>query len=263
MSVITWDEIGERYFETGIDRGVFYPPVGSGVPWNGLISVNHTPIGGEAKPYYIDGYKYQNLSSPEEFAANIEAYTYPDEFEDCNGLVPIGNGLSIGYQQKKSFGLCYRTKIGNDVDSENHAYKIHLVYNALAQPSNQNYSTVGDNPEAITFNWSITTKPIKTAGFKATPYMVLDTRKITTPLLTALEEIIYGTSITNPRLPSPTELIAMFLDWPTLYVIDNGNGTFTVSGPDDQVRLLDTNTYEINGVTVINNGDGSFEVSTE
>lgn len=262
MSVIAWDRVGERFFETGVDRGVLYPVVGDGVPWNGLIAVNHTPSGGSARPFYIDGYKYQNRSSAEEFEADIQAYTYPEEFETCGGLVSIGNGLSMGYQRRRSFGLSYRTKIGNDVNGDGHAYKIHMIYNALAAPSNQNYGSVGDNPEAISFNWSISTKPVKTVGYKASPYMVVDTRKVTEPLLGALEEILYGTSLTAPRLPSPTELVALFTDWPSIYIVDNGDGTFTASGPDDQIRFANPHMFEFTGDTVINNGDGSFEIST-
>lgn len=262
MAPIVWDRVGQRYFETGVDRGVFYPPTGDGVPWNGLISVDHTPTGGSPKARYIDGYKYQNRSSPSEYAASIEAYTYPDEFEVCNGLTPLANGLSVGFQPRRSFGLTYRTKIGNDVVGDSYGHKIHLVYNALASPSSQNYQTSGDNPEALSFNWSLTTKPVKISGRKATSYLVVDTTKTPDPLLADLEAILYGSETTEPRLPTPAELVTMFVGAPTLFVTDNGNGTFTVSGPDALVRLLDENTYQFDAATVINNGDGSYDITS-
>lgn len=262
MTVIVWDRVGDRVFETGVDCGVFYPPSGDGVPWNGLISVNHTPSGGDPKARFIDGYKFQNRSRPAEYAATIEAYTYPPEFEVCNGLAPVANGLSVGFQQRRAFGLSYRTKIGNDEAGENLGYKIHLVYNALASPSSQNYGTMGDNPEALSFNWNLTTKPIKISGRKAASYMVVDTTKTPAPLLTSFYNILYGSSSTQPRLPQPSELVTLFTGAPTLFVINNGNGTFTVSGPDAMVRLLDLNRFQFDTSTVVNNGDGTFDITS-
>jgi len=262
MTRLAWDSIGARLYETGVDRGVLYPSVGAGVVWNGLISVNENSSGGSSKPYYIDGFKYQNVPDPEEFEADIVAYTYPDEFEVCSGLTPIGGGLSIGQQRRSSFGLCYRTKIGNDTHGNDHGHKIHLVYNALASPSAKNYNTISDDPDLITFNWNLTTRPILVTGHKATSYFCMDTTKMTPPLLASIEEILYGTSSTAPSLPTPAELVAMFIGWPELYVIDNGNGTFTVSGPDDIVRLLDARRFQFSGDTVFNNGDGTFEISS-
>lgn len=259
---LSWDRVGQRFFETGLDRGVLYPPTGDGVPWNGLIAVNENPTGGEARPYYIDGYKFQNRSSPEEFQATIEAYTYPDEFNACLGMPNLGSGLYISGQKKKSFGLCYRTKIGSDLDGDNVGYKIHLVYNALVSPSSRNYKTLAENPEAMTFSWDLSTKPVKTSGYKATPMMVIDTTKLTTPLLTSLEDMLYGSNTAAPRLPTPTELITLFIGWPSLYVVDNGNGTFTVSGPDEMVRLINPNMFQLSGVTVVDNGNGSFNVTS-
>lgn len=263
MSRLAWDGVGQRFFETGVDRGVFYPKVGDGVPWNGLISVNETPSGGEAQAFYIDGYKYQNVAAPEEYEADIEAFTYPDEFEQAAGLWALGNGLSIGYQKKTSFGMSYRTKIGNDVALDRLGHKIHMVYNLLAAPSNKNYQTVGANPDPLTFNWNVTTKPVKVAGYKATAYMVVDSTKVAPPLLEDLEDILYGTESTAPRLPTPTELISLFVGAPTLFVTDHGNGLFTVSGPDSMVRLVDPYTFELTGTTIVNNGDGSFSATSD
>jgi hypothetical protein len=267
VAKIVWDEIGKRIFETGIDRGVLYPPpkisvVQPGVPWNGLVAVNHAPVGGEAKPYYIDGYKYQNRSAPEEYASSLQAFTSPDEFDDLNGLAYLGGGLSMGGQRRRAFGLTYRTVVGNDVNGVNHGYKIHLVYNALATPSNQNYGTVGDNPEPVTFDWNITTKPIKVAGYKAPSYLVVDSTKVSAPLLETFENLIYGTAGTDPVLPTPAELISLFVGWPTLYVINNGNGTFTISGPDDVIRMINAHTFQLIADTAENNGDGTFDVTS-
>lgn len=262
MTRLIWDGVGQRLFETGVDRGVFYPASGAGVPWNGLISVNETPTGGQATPFYIDGYKYQNRAAPEEFEADLEAYTYPDEFEAAAGLRPLGNGLSIGLQHRSSFGLCYRTRIGNDVDLDRHGYKIHMVYNALAAPSNKNYQTTGANPEALTFTWSVTTKPVKVTGYRPTPYMMVDTTKVAPPLLAQLEDILYGSASTASRLPTPTELIALFVGAPTFFVTDLGNGLFTVSGTDEQVRLVDPNTFQITNTAVTDNGNGTFTATS-
>jgi hypothetical protein len=262
MTRLSWDQVGERLFETGLDRGVLYPPTGDGVPWNGLVSVSENPSGGESKPFYLDGYKYQNRSSPSDFEATIEAYTYPDEFATCMGMKYLGSGLYMGNQRRTQFGLSYRTKIGNDLVGDTKGHKIHLVYNALAAPTSQNYGTVGENPQPINFSWNLTTKPVKVSGYKATPTMVIDTTKLTAPLLASLESIIYGSSSAAPRLPTPTELITLFIGWPTLLVTDNGDGTFTVSGPDSLVRLIDLNTFQINGETVTDNGNGTFTVTS-
>lgn len=264
MSRLAWDRVGERFFETGIDHGVLYPnKTGAiGVPWNGLIGLNETPTGGEPKPFYLDGYKYQHRSTPEEYGATIEAYTYPKEFEDCQGVPYLGNGLYITGQRKISFGLTYRTKVGNDAKGVTYGSKIHFVYNALVAPSDKKYQTVGDNPEANAFSWAINTKPVKVAGRRPTASMVVDTSLLTTPLLASLEDLIYGTDSTDPQLPTPTELISLIVGWPTLFITDHGNGIFTASGPDDVVRLATPRAFEINASTVVNNGDGSFDVTS-
>ena len=264
MTRLVWDRVGERFFETGVDRGVLYPnKVGAvGVPWNGLISLNETPTGGEPKPFYIDGYKFQNRATPEEYAATLVAFTYPREFEECQGNKPLGNGLYITSQSRISFGLCYRTKLGNDTQGQSHASKLHFVYNASVAPADRNYQTVGDNPEANNFSWAITTKHVKTTGHRPTSHMVVDTSLLSTPLLEALEDLIYGTDAEAPQLPSPTDLIGLIVGWPTLSIEDLGNGVFRASGPDDVVRIATPRTFEINASTVVNNGDGTFDVTS-
>jgi hypothetical protein len=257
-----WDLVGDRFYETGVDRGVFYPKVGDGVPWNGLVAVNETSSGGDPKPYYVDGYKYQNRAAPEEFEATLEAYTYPSEFAVCDGTASLGRGLFLTQQPRSSFGLCYRTRIGNDVDGDGRGYKLHIVYNALATPSARNYASITDNPEAITFGWNLTVKPTLLGGYKPVQHMVVDSTLVDVPLLSTLETILYGSGSSEARLPPPTEVIALFTGWPSLFVADNGDGTFTVSGPDDVVRLLDSRTFQITAATVIDNADGTFEVTS-
>lgn len=264
MAKLAWSRVGERFFETGVDRGVIYPNKVELAPasWSGLIGINENPTGGDAKPFYVDGYKYQNRATPEEYGASIEAFMYPRVFDECQGNPHLGNGLFMTAQAKIPFGLTYRTKIGNDLAGQNYAHKIHFVYNALVAPTNKNYQTVSDNPTANTFTWNITTKAIKVAGRRQTAHMVVDTSLLTPPLLESLEALIYGTDEEDPQLPTPTELISLIVGWPTLFITDHGNGVFTASGPDDVVRLATPRAFELNAETVVNNGDGSFDVTS-
>lgn len=262
MTKIAWDQVGDRRFETGLDRGVLYANGGIGVPWNGLVSLSETTTGGATTPYYIDGYKYQNVVAPEEFGATIDAFTYPDEFMQCDGTASLGGGLFATQQRKVPFGLTYRTRIGNDVDGVSHGYKHHLIYNASVAPASKNFQSLGDVPEPITFSWAITSKAVKVAGYKPISHLIVDSTKVAAPLLTSLLTILYGSETAAPRLPSPTEVIALFATWPTLFVVDNGNGTFTISGPDDIVHLIDNSTFQIIASTAVDNGNGSYTVTS-
>lgn len=219
MSKIVWDKTGERIFETGVKNGVLYPidnqgVYSNGVAWNGLTAVTESPSGAEATPLYADDMKYLNLMSAEEFGATIEAYTYPDEFAECDGSASIATGVNIGQQARKIFGLSYKTTIGNDVDGNDHGYKLHIIYGAQASPSEKAYATINDSPEAITFSWEVTTTPVNVTGFKPTASLVIDSTKADKAKLTALEEILYGKNPTNegaadgvnPRLPLPDEI---------------------------------------------------------
>lgn len=220
MSRITWDTVGERYYETGVKMGVLYPIqagglYNKGVAWNGLTAVTESPSGAEATALYADDIKYLNLLSNEEFGATIEAYTYPEEFAECDGSAALANGVMIGQQKRKIFGLCYRTAIGNDVDGSDYGYKLHLVYGCLASPSEKAYATINDNPEAITFSWEVTTTPVSVTGFKPTSQITIDSTKVKPEKLTALEDILYGKNgdgeaATEPRLPLPDEVAALF-----------------------------------------------------
>lgn len=215
MAELVWDEIGERLYETGVDHGVLYLPDSqgayvNGVPWNGLVTVTETPSGAEANPQYADNIKYLNLYSAEEFGATLEAYTYPDEFAQFDGYAVPTPGLMIGQQSRKGFGLSYRTQVGNDLEGSDHGYKLHLVYGAMASPSEKAYSTINDSPEPITFSWELTTTPVPVPGMKPTSIITLDSTELPEANMAALELILYGDVGVDPRLPSPAEVIALF-----------------------------------------------------
>ena len=209
---LVWDEVGKRFYETGVNKGVLYPQKDGaypkGVAWNGLTAVTESPSGAEASPLYADNIKYLNLVSAEEFGATVEAYTYPDEFAACNGEAELAAGVSIGQQKRTPFGMAYQTKVGNDVDSEL-GYKIHLIYGALAAPSEKAYATVNDSPEAITFSWELTTTPVAVEGFKPTACVVIDSTKVAADKLAALEAVLYGSEDAEARLPLPNEVLEL------------------------------------------------------
>lgn len=211
MPKLVWDKTGERYYETGVKQGVLYPidnqgTYPKGVAWNGLTNVTESPSGAEATALYADDIKYLTLISTEEFGGTIEAYTYPDEFAECDGSASLATGVYIGQQPRKTFGLCYRTTVGNDVDNNNYGYKLHLVYGALASPSEKAYATINDSPEAITFSWEFSTTPVNVTGFKPTACITIDSTKVDAEKLTALEKILYGDDETEARLPLPDEV---------------------------------------------------------
>lgn len=211
MAELVWDQVGERLYETGVDKGVLYPiqednRYSKGFAWNGLSGVTQNPSGAEPTAVYADNTKYLNLMSAEEFAATLEAYTYPDAFAECDGSKSIAKGVTIGQQKRKTFGLSYRTKIGNDVDGDEHGYKLHLVYGALAKPSSKAYKTASDTPEAITMSWELTTTPVAVTGMKPAAHLEIDSTKTDSTKLAALEKILYGTADVEPRLPLPDEV---------------------------------------------------------
>lgn len=214
MPKLTWDNTGERIFETGVKQGVLYPiqidgKYTKGVAWNGLTAVTESPSGAEATALYADDIKYLNLLSNEEFGATIEAYTYPDEFAECDGSAELATGVMIGQQKRKIFGLCYRTTIGNDVEGNDYGYKLHLVYGCLAAPSEKGYSTINDNPDAITFSWEVSTTPVNVEGFKPTSQITIDSTKADPTKLAALEAVLYGSAETEAKLPLPDEVATL------------------------------------------------------
>lgn len=217
MSKLKWDQIGERLYETGVDKVVLFPmestgQYGTGVAWNGISAVNESPSGAEPTALYANNGKYLNLISNEDFAATIEAFTYPDEFEECDGSKEIAPGVVIGQQKRKVFGLAYRTLLGNDVDGNDHGYKLHLVYGCLAAPSENNHSTVNDSPEAGTMSWSVSTTPVEVADAKPTATVTIDSTKADKAKLKKLEDILYGTEQAESKLPLPAEVITLMKD---------------------------------------------------
>ena len=220
MAVITWDAVGERFFETGVDKGVFYPRGATGayeggVAWNGLTAVTESPSGAETTKHYADNIPYLSLTSAEEFSATIEAFTWPDEFELVDGLAQPEVGVSIGQQPRKVFGFAYRTKVGNDIDAENHGYKLHLVYGCKAAPSEKAYATISDSTEPTTFSWELTTDPVAvgtigSVDYKPTSIITIDSTKVAAADLASLEALLYGAAAVEPALPLPAAVIALF-----------------------------------------------------
>ena len=213
MATLTWDVQSERYYETGVSKGVLYPfkegKYSKGVAWNGLTAVNENPSGAEPTPLYADNIKYLNLLSNEEFAATVEAYTYPDEFAECDGSAELAVGVSVGQQKRIPFGLSYVTKLGNDTDGQDHGYKIHLIYGALAKPTQKNYATINDNPEAITFSWELSTTPVAVPNMRPTACITIDSTKVTPENLKKIEDKLYGRDSEEATLPTPAELAAL------------------------------------------------------
>lgn len=238
MAALTWDQVGDRLYETGVDHGVLYIPdsagnYDTGFAWNGLVTVTESPSGAESTPTYADNIKYLNLVSAEQFGATIEAYTYPDEFAQCDGTASPEAGVSLGQQGRRTFGLAYRTRVGNDIDGTDHGYKIHLIYGANAAPSEKAYATINDSPEALTFSWELTTIPVDVAGFKPTASLTIDSTKVDATALDELEATLFGSVGVDPSLPLPLAVIAIFSGTsieaiPAAPAFDSGTNTITI-----------------------------------
>jgi hypothetical protein len=247
MTALAWDLTGQKYYETGVDHGVLYIPDNTGAysdgfAWNGLVSVTESPSGAEASPQYADNIKYLNLVSAEQFGATIEAFTYPLEFGQCDGSASPETGVFIGQQVRRTFGLAYRTRVGNDVDGTDFGYKLHLIYGALAAPSEKAYNTINDSPEAVTFSWDLTTTPtaVGTIGgvdYKPTASITIDSTTADAAALAELEGRLFGTSGTDPELPPPAEVVSLF------------SGTTTVAIPTQPTYVSGTHTITIPSVT--------------
>ena len=260
MAELTWDASGDRLFETGIDKGVLYIPTGGvysdGYAWNGLTGVTESPSGAEANAQYADNIKYLNLFSVEELGGTIEAFTYPDEFGQCDGTSSPEQGVLVAQQARKVFGLAYRTLLGNDQDGNDYGYKLHLLYGAQASPSEKAYQTVNDTPEPIAFSWEFTTTPVPVTDLKPTSLLVIDSTLVSADNLTTLEEALYGTDITDPRLPLPDEVIGMFSGSPTLVTSEepsfvSATGVITIPTVTGVVyRRADTNAIVAGTVTI-------------
>lgn len=213
MAKLTWDAIGERLYETGVDQCVLYPVSNNAYPmgyaWNGVTGVTESPSGADATPIYADNIKYLNLRAAEEFGATLTAYTYPDEFAACDGSATPVKGITIGQQSRKAFGLCYRTRLGNDTEGSDYGYKLHMVYGLTASPSERGYATINDSPEAIEFSWEMNSTPVQVAGLKPTSVVTINSDDFTDVQMAALEAILYGTESDDPRLPLPDEIIEL------------------------------------------------------
>lgn len=210
MAVLTWDQTGEKLYETGVQKGVLYPMdgavYGKGVAWNGLTAVNETPSGAESTKLYADDIKYLDIRSAEEFGATIEAYSSPEEFDACDGTAELADGVNIGQQNRKGFGFCYRSTIGNDTEYNNYGYKLHIIYGLTASPSERSYSTVNDSPEAATLSWEVSSTPVNVAGFKPTSIVTINSKKIAAEALKEIEDALYGTVSEEPKILLPDEI---------------------------------------------------------
>ena len=213
MAVLTWDQTGEKLYETGVQKGVLYPMdgavYGKGVAWNGLTAVNETPSGAESTKLYADDIKYLDIRSAEEFGATIEAYSSPEEFDACDGTAELAAGVNIGQQNRKGFGFCYRSTIGNDTEYNNYGYKLHIIYGLTASPSERSYSTVNDSPEAATLSWEVSSTPVNVAGFKPTSIITINSKKINPEALKEIEDALYGTVSEEPKILLPDEIKAI------------------------------------------------------
>lgn len=253
MTKVQWDQTGERLYETGVDHGVLYlqDPSGaysSGYPWNGLTTVTESPDGAEATPQYADNMKYLNLVSAENLNGTIEAFTYPKQFGLCDGTAQPQPGVNVGQQSRKTFGLSYRTKLGNDLEADDYGYKLHLIWGALAAPSEKAYATINDSPEPITFSWEFSTSPVPVTGLKPTSIITIDSTEVGATALAALEDLLYGTSGTDPRLPTPDEVIALFAGAITV-------ATATAPTFDAETNVITIPT--VAGVKYVNNETGA------
>ena len=247
MTKVAWNESGERMFEAGVDRGVLYVDPTKGVAWNGLISVAEAPAGGATTPLYIDGQRYFNDQAIEEFEATITAYMYPDEFDVCDGAQSVNNGLSAMHQVRRPFSLSYRTLVGNDVDGQDHGYKIHLVYGALAEPSQRSNNSLSDSIDPFNFSWRIVTVAPRFTGYRPTSHFVVDSRDTPPELLSTVEEILYGSDLSNPRIPNVPELLSIFTSFEAA-VFDAGHLTDTYYLTIDAGRVTGPpNTETIDG----------------
>lgn len=260
MTRIVWDGTGQRYYHTGIDQGVLYVDGLPGVAWNGLTAVTRAPAGGTAKPYYVDGVKYSNNPVPEEYQATIQAYTYPKEFEACDGSAEPRPGMFLSGQRRKQFGFSYRTRVGSDLSQDD--YQINLVYGATAEPTTRGHKAINDTTQVVEFMWKITAMPPPVAGFKNGAHVVFDTRYVDPDVLAGIEQVIYGTDELQPRLPSFAELLDLYDTGNVMTITDNGNGTFTMSAPSYALQMLDSNTFQVDWDTVVDNGDGTYTATS-
>lgn len=264
MTRLTWSDPGERYFETGLDRGVLYPNTGSGVPWNGLISLDEDASPG-VNTYYQDGRPYLNVPVPKEFSGTLKAYTYPDIFAEIMGYAQVTQGMYVDSQMGDSFGLTYRTRVGNDLEGVDFGYKIHLVYNAVVGAPSASYQSMSNSISASDFSWGISTSPMPLEGFRPMAHLILDTRTMNPTELAQVEDLLYGTSSSAPILPTPQEVYDLLTVGDHIDIIDNLDGTWTAIGSAENVYLTGPGEFEIDNVNAVipgADGPGSYDVSS-
>lgn len=244
MASLVWDQEGNRFYESGVDRGVLYLSDGDGVSWNGLITVNEDSPAADAAPIYFDGIKFADILALGEFSGSLKAYTYPDKFLECVGVLEVNNGLYVTNQHLHRFGLSYRTKIGNDLDVDL-GYKIHILYNLIAVPSQKSYETHSEEVDVMEFEWAITSIPGKVSGFQPTAHLIIDSREMGPLLLKDIEATLYGNDFDDAHLPPISTLTSFIDNWVIIRITDNGDGTWTATGPDELITMLDATTFQI------------------
>jgi hypothetical protein len=260
MSAIVWDQVGDRRYEAGVDRCVLYSPVTGVVPWNGIISIDEKVSGSELTPLYFDGTKFGDTMSPGDYAATLRAYTYPDEFLPHEGVVHGGNGIFVTNQQHARFGLSYRTMIGDDVSGLDAGYKIHVLYNLLAVPSQKSHKSLPD-PKAMEFTWEITSVPGAIKGYRATAHLIFDTRYMNPLFITDIEETLYGNAVSDAKLPPIASLVNFASNWVIMRITDNLDGTWTATGPDNFISMLSATEFQIIQANAVYLDDDTYMIS--
>lgn len=258
MTALIWDKVGERFFQTGVDRGVLYKPDGLGVAWNGLTSVEESSEK-ETKRFYLDGVKYQEYQDPGDYIAKLKAFTYPDEFDAIMGIKEFDTGLLLHDQPASSFGLSYRTRIGNDNEGTNYGYEVHIIWQILAVPDSVPYSSIGDAVEPIEFGWSLSATPQKIPGYRPTAHVSFRSMDVDPAILSYIEDILYGTDTTEPTLPSLSELFVALTD---IIITDNGDGTWTAEGPISNVMMTGPSIFFIDAPSVVYLDANLYEISS-
>jgi len=262
LALLEWDRIGERYYETGVDHGVLYLKDGRSVPWNGLRSVEEGSDS-ENAAFYLDGVKYLHRVSPGDFNGKLTALTYPDEFEEVVGTVEVGPGMYYYNQAPKMFNLSYRTKVGNDVDGVDHAYKLHILYNLVATPDPANYQSLNDQVQPIDFSWTLNGTPPATSGYRPTVHICIDSRDADPFILETIEGLLYGSATSNPRLPPLDEITTLMSMYGALVVVDNGDGTWTAIDLADRYITMNSDTqFTIDNVDATYSDVSTYTVST-
>ena len=262
MTKLQWDAVGTRVYEGGVSRGVLYLDDGTGVPWNGLIAVDEKPEGESSTPLFRDGAKVMDVNSRGEYSATLTVFTYPDEFMEYDGYHSLGGGLYAKNQQPKQFGLCYRTEVGDDIDGLGVGYKLHVVFNITAEQSDVSFMTMGSSVDPIDFQWSLGATPEYIPGYRATAHLVIDSRRINQYLLAGLEDILYGTDATPPRLPRLAELNSFVVDFAVITIELGPDDTFTISGPEEHFDIISEEEFRVNDIIGFFTDNITYTIST-